>query len=121
MSPETHVELQRVLELNYDELVWEVGNDISRSRRHALPPSPSEAKRLAENWWRQNVESLRATVCGHAGIKQISCDPTKNFQLAIEILDLIAGLTFAISPLKVCGLIVKRGLVALCGEEWKVI
>lgn len=121
MDQETQDELRRILELNLDDLIREIGSDIARAKKHALPPSPTEAKRLTDNWWQDNVEVLRRAICGRESLKQISCHPTEIVQIAIEILDLISGLILSISPLKVCGLLVKRGLVSLCGDDWKKV
>lgn len=111
-------EIERKLQLNEYDLLFELGNYISG--KQILPKSRDEVIGFAKAWLSRHRNQIRLVVCKDEKIKKYlnkKKNIESNIEIAAAIADLIGGIIVGISPITVAVLVIKRGLKYLCEQS----
>ena len=84
---------------------------------HAAPPSKQTLIERGRRWFETHADELRRTICPTPVAKRLMTDNTSDeVSIAMAICALISPALNPLIALAVAVLIMKRGLVAFCGE-----
>jgi len=112
-------EIERLMLLDNEELLFELGNEI-----RGLGASPAPKRQIvlqAKEWLTANSKQLNNTICNSEKIKFLANKDDSEgdlIMLVSAISDLIFSLFSGISPMTVAILIVREGLLKYCEKHW---
>jgi hypothetical protein len=111
---DTAHDLERLLLLNDDELLDELGDQLASI---GFGPGDDEGNReSAQRWLGRNMASLQRVICGNPAVQTLTAQDNDALAEVGAVADLLADLLGRPIGATVAAILVKQGLRRLCAD-----
>lgn len=107
------------LEKNLDELLDELGRQVSDKSKDIFPVDPIEAIEYGKFWMNYWANDLQQIVCKNPTIQKYLANDSDEKTIFLEVLNAIISAKFGIAPAVIAAILVKKGLNIYCSDFWK--
>jgi hypothetical protein len=116
-----NTDLDHLLALSEDELLVEVGKSIPYGDVMGVAPGRTVFVARASRWWHENKGNIARHICTNADVCGFYAEHNDDNRALAGLLIDILGTATVTGPVPVgtlSVLLVKKGLVWVCGKNW---